>query len=156
MFKYFKKAILASLLVFIAVLVVHLIKQTGASNAPLGIHGHYDTADDKLYKIQRFSKDSVLAVFREEGCVIMLDLYGGSKYTPPPQDSTRYTIKGLSCWKDSVNAYIEFGKDSCENTTLYVLWFDAAPTKDDEEYIILAKNYQYCFECLLKKHKLID
>ncbi len=121
--------------------------------APHGIHGEYSfTSNTPVYTANGITKDSILRALAKENLVIKT---GRLNDYDAPWDSLRYLIGGIPCGGQRVEAYVEFKDKRVANTAFQVLWFNAKPTKDNNEYQERTENYYKCFESLLNKKNLI-
>ncbi len=121
--------------------------------APHGIHGEYAlTSNPPIYTTNGITKDAIIKVLVKENLVVKsgrLNDYDAS------WDSLRYLIGNIPCGEQKIEAYIEFKDKKAVNTTFQILWFNAEPTKDNNEYQKRTENYYKCFEALLNKNKLV-
>lgn len=106
--------------------------------APLGIHGHYSLDTDVSYTIDNTTVDTFLGVFSKQGFVVR------NQYT-----GWRYLVGNIPCDQTKIEAYIEFDTTTAV-ASFKVLWLNAEPTEDDEEYKRLAKTYFDCFDTITK------
>ena len=120
--------------------------------APSGIHGHFSAGTYEPNYETTISVDSFLTILKHDKIIIES---GRLNDYDPPWDSLRYILGNITCDKEKIEAYIEFKDKRASNTTLQVIWFNAVPTMDNEEYKKRAENYYQCFEALLKKNNLI-
>jgi len=140
--------------VFTIFIVVNLYCCKGIkAPAPDGIHGEYSfTSNTPVYTANGITKDSILKALIKENLVVKsgrLNDYDAS------WDSLRYLIESIPCGEQKIEAYVEFKDKKAANTTFQVLWFNAPPTKDHNEYQKRTQNYYKCFEFLLNKNELI-
>lgn len=113
--------------------------------APKGIHGQY-------------SLDAVALVFKARATELgeFLSNLNGLNLSTSELGNSRYLIGGIPCDGKEIEAYVEFDSVKISPVEMKVLWINADPTEDDDEYETLTRVYNGCLEAVLKKNNLVE
>lgn len=111
--------------------------------APAGIHGNYSSASFYSTYKALVSKDSLLKTLEASKIFVRS---GRLNSYDPPWDSLSYILGNIPCDTGHVEAYIQFSDKNERQSTFHVLWFNASPTTNDEDYDWLTKRYYNCFD----------
>ncbi len=139
--------------IFTLLLIIYLFCFVGFMKpAPRGIHGNYSLDSSQVYTLNEITKDSILKVFSKEKLLVKS---GRLNNYDVPWDSLRYYVGNINCDNEIIEAFIDFEDKKAINTTMKILWYNAEPTEDDDEYQKRAERYCNCFDAFLKRKKLV-